>query len=144
MSFIGNGVDGNPFDWDRFRRCDDDYMPPCGLCEGVGGKVTADDKKAVELAFCEPVSSREEVDLSSLKRPVWGADFTVGKSYEILIGIKQDAACFNSFPSNDSTTPMCYKPQEVKISSDMVHARALRLDVEQAGNAWGLLGNVSS
>lgn len=98
----------------------------------------------MSLAFCEVVAASDEIDPSSVKRPIWGADFTVEKSYEILIGKKNDAACFQAFPNNDSIAPMCYKPQEVKISSDMTTAKALRLDVEQAGNAWGLVGNVTS
>jgi len=144
-SQVGQGDDGNPFDWDRYRRCDDTgYDPPCGLCEGVGGNVWADDKRKVDLAYCEVVATLDEIDPETVKRPIWGADFTVEKSYEILIGIKTDAACFQAFPNNDSTAPMCYKPQEVKITSDMARARTLRLDLVQGGNAWGVVGNVSS
>lgn len=140
----GMAGDGNPWGWDRYRRCDDDYSPTCKMCEGIGGIVDADERTSVELPFCEPVLSKDDVDPSTLISPVWGDDFTVETSHEILIGPKTDAACFQAFPSNDSVAPMCYKPQDVKISSDMVTARALRLDVVQGGNAWGLVGNVSS
>jgi len=143
-STVGQGFDGNPWGWDRYRRCDDtDYTPACGLCEGIGGIVDADEKTSVELAYCEVVASKEELDLDSIIRPHWSADFTVTHS-EILIGIKNDAACFQAFPSNDSINPMCYKPQETRVSSDMVDARALRIDANQAGNAWGLVGNITS
>jgi len=142
---VGQGDDGNVWGWDRYRRCDDTgYTPACGLCEGIGGIVDADEKSSVELAYCEVVASKEDLDLGSIVEPVWSTDFTVTRSAEILIGKKTDAACFQAFPNNDSVAPMCYKPQEVKISSDMVVARALRLDVNQAGNAWGLAGNITS
>jgi hypothetical protein len=39
---------------------------------------------------------------------------------------------------------MCYKPQDVQIYSDMFHTKAIRIDSNQAGNAWGLVGNVTS
>ena len=34
--------DGNPHKWDRTRRCDQDQMPRCQPCEGVGGYPWAD------------------------------------------------------------------------------------------------------
>lgn len=144
QSQVGQGDDGNPWDWDRYRRCDDSgYAPPCRLCEGIGGLVDSDDQKKVSLPFCEVVASKDDIQASSVKAPVWDSDFTVF-SYEILIGAKQDPACFQSFPSNESTGPNCYKPQEVTISSDMIKAKALRLDVNQGGNAWGVVGNITS
>jgi len=130
--------DGNPFGWDRQRRCDHiQYDPPCGPCEGVGGIVRSDQKDDIDLASCEVVGIMDE---SSLKRPVWGADFTV-VSHEILIGKKNDVACFQAFPSNDSTAEMCYKPQEVVIYSDMRNYKALILTANQKQY---IFGNVSS
>mmetsp|Transcript_80213 Transcript_80213/g.186248 ORF Transcript_80213/g.186248 Transcript_80213/m.186248 type:complete len:503 (+) Transcript_80213:106-1614(+) len=137
--------DGNPHHWDRHRRCDHaGYSPKCGLCEGVGGIVWSDAPKDIHVAACTPVASRDQLDPKSIMRPVWGADFSVLKSHEILIGKKQDLACFQAFPSNDSTSTNCYKPQECKIYSDMNTVRALRIEANQAGNAWGIFGNVTS
>lgn len=134
--------DGNPHEWDRNRRCDHaDYDPPCGACEGVGGYVASDEKDDITIAAC----TLEAVhDVSSRVRPVWGADFSEFKSHEILIGKKTDPACFQAFPSNDSTAENCYKPQECQIFQEMNKRKALILGCNQAGNAWNIAGNVSS
>jgi hypothetical protein len=142
LPLANSQADGNPHQWDRIRRCDHtDYDPPCGVCEGVGGYAASD-----EASDYTPASCREEgpYDGSTRKRPVWGPDFTELKSHEILIGKKTDPACFQAFPSNDSTAENCYKPQEVQIFSEMNNYRALILTANQAGNAWGVAGNVSS
>merc|ERR1711988_524037 len=34
--------DGNPHGWDRKRRCDQDQMPRCQPCEGIGGHAYGD------------------------------------------------------------------------------------------------------
>lgn len=60
--------DGNPYLWDRIRRCDDDYgdkpdsrnpydTVPCGLCEGIGGEVWGDKLDEFIPATCTPVQS---------------------------------------------------------------------------------------
>jgi hypothetical protein len=135
-------ADGNPHNWDRIRRCDHtDYNPPCGACEGVGGYVDSDTADAYTAATCELV---QIYDAASRARPVWGPDITEFKSHEILIGKKTDPACFQAFPSNDSTADNCYKPQECEIYSDMNNYKALILKANQAGNAWGIAGNVTS
>lgn len=134
--------DGNPHQWDRIRRCDHiDYDPPCGPCEGIGGYVDNDKADHYTAPSCELV---EVHDAATRVRPVWGSDVSEYKSHEILIGVKEDPACFQSFPHNDSTATNCYKPQEVKLYSDMNKYKALVLTANQAGNAWGLTGNVSS
>jgi len=134
-------ADGNPFKWDRLRRCDhSDYDPPCGACEGVGGYVNSDRADDFKAPSCELDTIH---DAATRVRPVWGADFTEAKSHEILIG-KGTFPCFQSFPSNDSTGPNCYKSQEVQIYSDMNKYKALILVANQNGNAWNVAGNVSS
>jgi len=132
--------DGNPHHWDRLRRCDHtDYTPKCGACEGIGGIVRSDDKDDIDIVKCKVEASTENP-----KRPIWGDPFSELASHEILIGKKTDPACFQAFPSNDSTATNCYKPQEVQIWSEMKTKKALVLKANQAGNAWGLVGNVSS
>jgi len=134
--------DGNPHKWDRQRRCDHvDYSPPCGPCEGAGGKAWAD--KANKFTPV-PCTVDGVYDADSRVRPVWGADFTERKSHEILIGLKQDPACFAAFPANDSVGTHCYKPQECQLYNEMNHYKAFVLVANQGGNAWGVTGNVSS
>jgi len=139
---VASQADGNPHEWDRHRRCDHtDYDPPCGPCEGVGGYVDSDIADHITVATCELV---QIYDAASRTRPVWGSDVSEFKSHEILIGVKEDPACFQSFPHNDSTNTNCYKPQEVQLFQDMNKYHALVLKANQGGNAWGVVGNVSS
>ena len=135
-------ADGNPHEWDRLRRCDHtDYDPVCGPCEGVGGYVNSDEKDDITIASCSLV---DIYDAETRVRPVWGSDVTEFKSHEILIGVKEDPACFQSFPHNDSTATNCYKPQEVQVYADMNKYKALVMKANQGGNAWGIVGNVTS
>lgn len=137
---VNGQFDGNPHNWDRKRRCDHfQYTPKCGACEGVGGIVWSDKNEDVKIVPC-----KIETSTSNPKRPIWGAAFSELASHEILIGKKMDPACFQAFPSNDSRATNCYKPQEVQLWSEMNTKKALVLSANQAGNAWGLVGNVTS
>jgi len=138
-------ADGNPHDWDRHRRCDHiDYSPKCGACEGIGGIVKSDKKDDITIPSCSEVNVPGGSDNKSLKRPIWGADFTETMSHEILIGKKIDPACFQAFPGNESNGDNCYKPQDCKIVTDFKKKNAMKLDCLQSGNAWNLLGKVRS
>jgi len=140
LPLVSGQADGNPWAWDRLRRCDHtDYSPVCGACEGLGGYATADKADKITIPKCQVQESSK-----SPVRPVWSASFTEEASHEILIGKKNDPACFQSFPENVSTGPNCYKPQEVKLWSDMLDKRAIILEANQAGNAWNIAGNVTS
>jgi len=142
FTVVSAQFDGNPKGWDRNRRCDHfQYDPPCGPCEGVGGYVASDAKDDITIASC---SVEGVFDAASRVRPRWGADFSEFRSHEILIGKKTDPACFQAFPTNDSISENCYKPQECKIYSDMNNFRALILECDQSGNAWNIAGNVTS
>jgi len=142
LPLVASQFDGNPMGWDRNRRCDhSDYDPPCGPCEGVGGYVKSDAKDDITIVSCKVDGV---YDVETRVRPRWGADFSEKVSHEILIGKKTDAACFQAFPSNDSTSENCYKPQQCQLYSDMNKYRAFVLSCNQAGNAWGLAGNVTS
>jgi len=139
-TLVAAQFDGNPHNWDRKRRCDHfQYTPVCGACEGVGGIVWSDKNDDIKIVSC-----KIEENTQNPKKPIWGDPFSELASHEILIGKKQDPACFQAFPSNDSRATNCYKPQEVQIWSSMADKKALVLKANQAGNAWGLVGNVTS
>lgn len=125
--------DGNPHNWDRRRRCDRfDYDPPCGVCEGYGGIAYGDENDEITLTTCKPVASAEEIDPASLKRPVWGEQWTLPEAREILIGPKNDPFCFVVFPGADSIGDLCYVKQQGQKWYDMKETRAFKeqLDVE--------------
>jgi hypothetical protein len=121
-------ADGNPHDWDRLRRCDHiDYEPKCGACEGIGGIPHGDKNEEIDLTSCEIVATPDQIDPSTLVKPVWGSQFTVDKYYEILIGPKTDPFCFNSFPSNTSAGPLCYR---VDSGKQVYDGKTLFLDLD--------------
>jgi len=62
---------------------------------------------------------------------VWGTQWTLPLAYEILIGKKQDAFCFQTFPGNDSTGDLCYVKQTGAKVYDMLENRAMRQDMER-------------
>jgi len=133
--------DGNPFGWDRLRRCDHaGYDPKCGACEGIGGITTSDVASKIAIPSCSEIKDSKGPG----KRPVWGDDFLETKSHEILIGKKTDPACFQAFPGNQSGGANCYKPQECILNVDFKVKNAMRIDANQGGNAWGIFGNVTS
>jgi len=122
-------ADGNPHGWDRVRRCDQqDYDPPCGPCEGVGGIPTGSDNDDIALTSCTVVATPQ--DIPSPHPIVWGTQWTLPLAYEILIGQKNDPFCFQTFPGADSKGDLCYRKQTGSKVYDMLEARAFREDLE--------------
>ena len=63
------------------------------MCEGFGGIPTGDDNDKIKLTTCSPVAQPSDIDPKTLIRPVWARKWTT-KSWEILIGKKNDPFCF--------------------------------------------------
>jgi len=123
-------ADKNPHNWDRTRRCDQqDYDPPCGLCEGIGGIPYGSKNNEIELTTCSPVGTPEE--MPEPMPILWGKQWTLPLAYEVLIGKKNDQFCFQTFPGNDSVGDLCYVKQTGAKVYDMVNARAFREDLER-------------
>jgi hypothetical protein len=61
-TLVSSQSDGNPWNWDRQRRCDNDgYDPPCGLCEGIGGKAWSDKNSDITITKCIPIKAASEL-----------------------------------------------------------------------------------
>jgi len=120
--------DGNPHKWDRKRRCDnDDYDPPCGLCEGYGGIPWSDKNEDIKLTVCTPIAEPKDVDNSTIADPYLPDIFTNEGFYEILIGMKTNPLCIGSFPGPDSLGDHCYATQEGVFYYDWTNFQ-LRID----------------
>merc|ERR1711936_1306126 len=127
--FVLGQADGNPHDWDKIRRCDQqDYDPPCGPCEGVGGIPTGSTNNQITLTTCSIVGAPQ--DLPTPHPVVWGTQWTLPIAYEILIGQKNDPFCFQTFPGPNSVGELCYRKQTGSKYYDMVDNRAFREDLE--------------
>lgn len=128
-SSVAAQADGNPHAWDRTRRCDQqDYSPPCGPCEGVGGMPHGSRNDDIVLTPCTVVGTPEE--MPEPKPIQWGTQWTLPLAYEILIGKKNDPFCFQTFPGNDSVGELCYRKQTGSKHYDMLENLAFREDLE--------------
>lgn len=124
-ALVSGQTDGNPWGWDRQRRCDNDgYDPPCGLCEGVGGRVWSDKNSDIEITKCIPVSNStdlpKEVQEDYPKLPL---KFTQHKHSEVMITDKTNPTCVGGFPGPDSTKSHCYQRQEGAFIYDSENSR---------------------
>jgi len=63
--------------WAIKRRCDQNYDPPCGACDGVGGPYWGDGAGKFQPTNCEVVASPDEVPESERTTPELGQQFTV-------------------------------------------------------------------
>jgi hypothetical protein len=137
VPLVASQKDGNPHGWDRKRRCDDeDYDPPCDLCEGYGGVAWSDRGSDIKLTTCTPIGRPEEVDKSTISEPFLPDVFTNEGFYEVLIGMKTNPLCIGAFPGPDSLGDHCYTPQQGTFHYDWNNYQ-LRIDY----NVKGYLAN---
>jgi hypothetical protein len=59
------------------RRCDQNYDPPCGPCDGIGGPYWADGVEGFQPTNCEVVALPEDVPEDQRTTPEMGQQFTV-------------------------------------------------------------------
>jgi len=83
MIFQDSDLDGKiPEDpkfpgWAIKRRCDQNYDPPCGPCDGVGGPYWGDGAGKFQPTNCELVAGPDEVPEDERTTPELGQQFTV-------------------------------------------------------------------
>lgn len=127
--------DGNPHGWDRNRRCDQDEMPRCKPCEGVGGVAWSDKNEDITLTPCTVLALPDEVNRSTVAPPLYPKVFTVkrkdgkqGGYSDTLIGWQTDPFCFSFFPQNDSIPKLCYRSQDAYVKYYDITREATRTD----------------
>jgi hypothetical protein len=127
--------DGNPHGWDRTRRCDQDQMPRCQLCEGIGGVAYGDPNEDITTTPCTVVATPDKVNMSEVVKPLYPKAFTVrrkdgkqGGYSDTLIGWKTDPFCFAFFPQNDSIPALCYRSQDSIVKYYDISREAARTD----------------
>lgn len=144
--------DGNPKGWDRQRRCDQDQMPRCKLCEGIGGRAWSDDNEDIDMTTCEIVAEAKDVNMSTVAPPLYPKTFTVrrkdgqqGGYSDTLIGWKTDPFCFGFFPQNDSIKPLCYRSEDSTVKYYDITREASRIEytIKNAG-VFGYLPNTTA
>jgi hypothetical protein len=144
--------DGNPKGWDIYRRCDQDQMPRCQPCQGIGGRAWSDKNEDIELTPCEVVANASDIDPKEVAPPLYPKTFTVqrkdgkqGGYSDTLIGWKTDPFCFGFFPQNDSIKPLCYRSEDSLIKYYDITKEAERIDYTVRNNGvFGDFGNITS
>jgi hypothetical protein len=143
--------DGNPKGWDRLRRCDQDQMPRCKLCEGVGGRAWSDKNEDIDLTPCEVVAEAKDVDMSEVAPPLYPKRFTSkrkdgkqGGYSDTLIGWKTDPFCFGFFPQNDSIQPLCYRSEDSYVKYYDIEREASRIEYTIHNEALGPSPNTTA
>eukprot|EP00928_Gymnodinium_smaydae_P001923 TRINITY_DN1068_c0_g1_i1.p1 TRINITY_DN1068_c0_g1~~TRINITY_DN1068_c0_g1_i1.p1 ORF type:complete len:561 (-),score=109.03 TRINITY_DN1068_c0_g1_i1:126-1757(-) len=146
--------DGNPHAWDRQRRCDQDQVPRCQMCEGIGGEAYADKNEAIHMTPCMPLATPEELraNNASVAPPLYPKKFTIkrkdgkaGGYSDTLIGWKTDPFCFGFFPQNDSHGELCYRSEEATAKYYDIEREAVRSDYNiKLSGAFGIFGNITS
>lgn len=63
--------------WARQRRCDQNYAPACGPCDGVGGPYWGDGVEKFQPTNCELVAAPEDVPEAERMRPSFPEQFIV-------------------------------------------------------------------
>jgi len=144
--------DGNPQGWDTYRRCDQDQMPRCLPCQGVGGRAWGDANEDIELTPCELLTAAKDMNMSDVAPPLYPKTFTVkrkdgkaGGYSDTLIGWKTDPFCFGFFPQNDSIKPMCYRSEESTVKYYDITREAERVEYKiKNEGVFGYLPNTTS
>ena len=137
--------DGNPWKWDRMRRCDqNDYSPKCGSCEGVGGQAWGDKNEDIKITDCQTLALAK--DLPEINEetdfPLFDKLFTNTLRFAVQINDKLNFACIGGFPGPDSTKEHCYSRQTGSIVYDWNNYR-LKLELSVKGTVFNTTSAVS-
>jgi hypothetical protein len=147
--------DGNPYNWDRVRRCDDDYgtevdplneydTVPCGLCEGIGGEVWGDELSDFIPTTCTPVATAQEVE--PMGAADWPGLFTCDLE-EIMINECDDSGMCN-FPGPTSVREHEYVRQsgvwnmDFEVNKRLLFEYDYVVDATEPPPGGGMVGEV--
>merc|ERR1740138_929775 len=87
----------------RQRRCDQNYAPACGPCEGIGGPYWGDDLKDFQPTNCELVAKPEDVPVADRQSPQFAEQFIVHQLGSDRLVRTQNAAKFAIYSQIRST-----------------------------------------
>jgi len=89
--------------WARQRRCDQNWKPACGPCEGIGGPYWGDKVSEFQPTNCELVASPDKVPASDRTSPQFAQQFTVHQLGSDRLARTQNAAKFALYSQIRST-----------------------------------------
>mmetsp|Transcript_59482 Transcript_59482/g.191387 ORF Transcript_59482/g.191387 Transcript_59482/m.191387 type:complete len:578 (-) Transcript_59482:138-1871(-) len=89
--------------WARQRRCDQNYLPACGPCEGVGGPYWGDKVAEFQPTNCEVVALPEAVPEAERTKPEFAEQFVIHQLGSDRLARTQNAAKFAFYSQVRST-----------------------------------------
>eukprot|EP00746_Dinoflagellata_sp_MGD_P006118 gnl/MRDRNA2_/MRDRNA2_111904_c0_seq1.p1 gnl/MRDRNA2_/MRDRNA2_111904_c0~~gnl/MRDRNA2_/MRDRNA2_111904_c0_seq1.p1 ORF type:complete len:567 (-),score=92.90 gnl/MRDRNA2_/MRDRNA2_111904_c0_seq1:151-1851(-) len=89
--------------WARQRRCDQNYQPACGPCEGVGGPYWGDEVSSFQPTNCEVVALPDAVPVADRGSPQFAEQFIVHQLGSDRLVRTQNAAKFAVYSQIRST-----------------------------------------
>jgi len=89
--------------WARQRRCDQNYKPACGPCEGIGGPYWGDKVDQFQPTNCEVVAGPEAVPEGDRPSPQFAEQFIVHQLGSDRLARTQNAAKFALYSQIRST-----------------------------------------
>jgi len=89
--------------WAIQRRCDQNYMPACGPCDGIGGPYWGDSVKKFQPTSCEVVALPEAVPVAERQTPEFAEQFIVHQLGSDRLARTQNAARFAIYSQVRST-----------------------------------------
>lgn len=89
--------------WARQRRCDQNYAPKCGPCEGIGGPYWGDKVSEFQPTNCEVVAKPEDVPESDRPTPQFAEQFVVHQLGSDRLARTQNQAKFALYSQVRST-----------------------------------------
>jgi hypothetical protein len=89
--------------WARQRRCDQNYLPLCGPCEGIGGPYWGDEIDKFQPTNCEVVALPDAVPEADRQKPEFAEQFIVHQLGSDRLVRTQNAAKFAIYSQIRST-----------------------------------------
>jgi len=89
--------------WARQRRCDQNYLPLCGPCEGIGGPYWGDDLTKFQPTNCDVVALPDDVPVADRILPQFAEQFIVHQLGSDRLARTQNAAKFAIYSQIRST-----------------------------------------
>eukprot|EP01065_Artemidia_motanka_P038133 TRINITY_DN469_c0_g1_i3.p2 TRINITY_DN469_c0_g1~~TRINITY_DN469_c0_g1_i3.p2 ORF type:complete len:525 (+),score=225.63 TRINITY_DN469_c0_g1_i3:76-1650(+) len=62
--------------YNRTKRCDWDFDPPCEPCEGIGGYIWGSQAEDIVYTTCKKVAKAEDIPADNITSPLWPKQFT--------------------------------------------------------------------
>jgi len=124
MSDVGN----------RLKRCDWDYDPPCGLCEGIGGYSWGEQEGEITYTSCTPVALAKDIPADNITAPIWPEAFVVDEVTTLINQLSEggqfpgaDPCATHNF--NNDTEVFYFDDSRVNFPGPIMYTNTSKTDI---------------